>query len=160
MAQTQPHERINLAFLGGEPLINRDVLRRTVAYAQSRADARRQKIGYSITTNGTLITQEDVEFFSAMGFAVTVSLDGPQDAHDGLRPFKGGCGSFEAVVIRIGPLLAQRGAMQVTARVTVTPRVSSCAVHSSSCSTSVSTMSGSRRCLLLPGASLSSTAEA
>lgn len=120
-SETEPAERINLAFLGGEPLINRDVLRQTAQYARQRAKGRGQPIGFSITTNGTLITPEDCDFFAAFGFAVTVSLDGSRAAHDRQRPFKGGRGSFDSIVRRLQPLLASQGAMQVTARVTVTP---------------------------------------
>jgi uncharacterized protein len=121
LAETEPEQRINLAYLGGEPLINRDVLRQTTHYAQQRASRRGQKIGFSITTNGTLVTPEDCDFFAAFGFAVTVSLDGSRAAHDRQRPFKGGRGSFDTIVQRLQPLLAKQGAMQVTARVTVTP---------------------------------------
>jgi uncharacterized protein len=121
ISETRPDERINLAFLGGEPLVNRTVLRRATEYASSRAAERDQAIGFSITTNGTLVEPDDAEFFDRYGFAVTVSLDGPADVHDRLRPFKGGRGSFERIIARIRPLLARRGRMQTTARVTVTP---------------------------------------
>ncbi len=122
LAETTPDQRINLAFLGGEPLINRDVLRQTVLYAANRAGERGQPIGFSITTNGTLLRPDDAEFFAAHRFAVTISLDGPRAAHDRQRPFKGGRGSFDQILDRAAPLLARKGAMQVTARVTVTPQ--------------------------------------
>lgn len=122
LKETSVGERINLAFLGGEPLVNRDVLRRTAEYARDHAAARGQKIGFSITTNGTLLTPADADFFEDFGFAVTVSLDGPRETHDRQRPFKSGRGSFDIIVKRLEPLLARRGAMQVTARVTVTPK--------------------------------------
>ena len=121
LGETNASERINLAFLGGEPLINREILRRTVEYAQQRTAERGQQIRFSITTNGTLLTADDADFFDTFGFAVTVSLDGPRPIHDRQRSFKGGRGSYDQIVSRIKPLLARRGAMQVTARVTVTP---------------------------------------
>jgi uncharacterized protein len=120
-ADTRPDERINLAFLGGEPLINRPVLRQATVYAATRARERGQPIGFSITTNGTLITPDDAVFFEAHGFAVTISIDGPGPIHDRLRPFKAGRGSYARILERIAPLLAHEGRMQVTARVTVTP---------------------------------------
>jgi uncharacterized protein len=42
--------------------------------------------------------------------------------HDQLRPTKGGKGSFERVMRNVRPLLALQRRMQVTARVTVTPK--------------------------------------
>jgi uncharacterized protein len=113
--------RLNLAFLGGEPLVNRAVLYAATRHATQLAERRGNPITFSITTNGTLLTEADAEFFEAHGFAVTVSLDGPREAHNLLRPFKSGSGSFDAIVQRIRPLLALQRRMQVSARVTVTP---------------------------------------
>jgi uncharacterized protein len=121
IGQTRPDESINIAFLGGEPLINRTVLRQATVYASEKAAARGQKVGFSITTNGTLVDRDDADFFERHGFAVTISLDGPASVHDQLRPFKGGRGSFERIIERIQPLLRRVGRMQTTARVTVTP---------------------------------------
>ena len=113
--------RLNLAFLGGEPLVNRAVLQAATRYAAELAERRGNPITFSITTNGTLLTEADAEFFEAHAFAVTISLDGPRDTHNLLRPFKSGNGSFDAILQRIRPLLALQRRMQVSARVTVTP---------------------------------------
>lgn len=111
----------NIAFLGGEPLANRAVLRAAVARARYWSTVNGSITTFSITTNGTLVRPEDIEFFAAEKFAVTVSLDGFGEAHDRQRPFKGGRGSFSHIVDRLTPLLAACGP-QVSARVTVTPQ--------------------------------------
>jgi uncharacterized protein len=113
--------KLNLSFLGGEPLVNRGVLRETTLYAVDRAQRRSIPITFSITTNGTLLTEDDGEFFEEHGFAVTVSLDGPRDMHNKLRPYKSGSGSFDEIMRRVRPLLARQKRMQVGARITVTP---------------------------------------
>jgi uncharacterized protein len=118
----EPDARLNLAFLGGEPLVNRKVLRAATRRALELANRRGAKITFSITTNGTLLSEDDGCFFEEHGFAVTISIDGPQDVHDALRPFKGGRGSFDAIMKRVEPLLKLQQRMQVSARVTVTPR--------------------------------------
>jgi uncharacterized protein len=117
-----PGARLNLAFLGGEPLINRDVLRAATRRAVALAAERGVEVTFSITTNGTLVTEEDGEFFEEHGFAVTISLDGPRDTHDAQRPFRGGRSSYDVIMRNVGPLLALQRRMQVTARVTVTPQ--------------------------------------
>jgi uncharacterized protein len=122
LAEVDAGGRVNLAFLGGEPLANRGVLRAATERAVALAAARGIEIGLSITTNGTLLRADDGDFFERHGFAVTVSLDGLGEVHDRLRPFKGGRGSFERIVANVLPLLAQARRMQVSARVTVTPR--------------------------------------
>lgn len=115
-------ERVNLAFMGGEPLINRALVRSVTEYASGRAKERGAAVGFSLTTNGTLLTPEDGDFFEDYGFAVTVSLDGINEIHDQLRPFKSGRGSFASIRENVLPLLGRQGKMQVVARVTVTPR--------------------------------------
>jgi uncharacterized protein len=120
-SETAKGDRVNLAFLGGEPLVNRDVVRAATVYAAREGVRRNVGVGFSITTNGTLLNDSDAEFFEEHGFAVTVSLDGPRELHDRQRPYKGGGGSFAAVQRRLTPLLARQKRMQVSARVTVTP---------------------------------------
>jgi uncharacterized protein len=118
---TPAGQRINIAFLGGEPLTNRQVLRAVTEFASRTAAAKGVTAGFSITTNATLLTEEDGAFFEEHGFAVTVSIDGIGAAHDRLRPFKGGRGSFDRIINRVRPVLSQQERMQVSARVTVTP---------------------------------------
>jgi uncharacterized protein len=113
---------VNLSFLGGEPLFNRAVIRAATERAVTRAREKGVVLTLSLTTNGTLLTAEDAGFLEEHGFAVTVSLDGPQPVHDRLRAFKGGQGSFARVMANLEPLLARQRRMQVSARVTVTPR--------------------------------------
>ncbi|MDG4554290.1 MAG: SPASM domain-containing protein [Candidatus Competibacter sp.] len=121
IAGATPGSRLNLAFMGGEPLANRRVLRATTEYASQLAARRNLQLGFSVTTNGTLITPDDGVFFEAYGFAVTVSFDGLGADHDRLRPFRSGKGTFDHIIKRITPLLRTQKHMQVSTRVTVTP---------------------------------------
>lgn len=121
IARTAAGARINLAFMGGEPLANRATLRAATQYARQQAEQRQIDCRFSITTNGSLLRVDDADFFEEHGFAVTVSLDGPAEQHNRLRPFKGGKGSFDAIIERLTPLLERQRQMQVSARVTVTP---------------------------------------
>lgn len=115
-------EKVQLTFLGGEPLANRKALTEATAYAVSKAGKKKINVGFSITTNGTMVTAADARFFEEYGFAVTISLDGVGKIHDLQRPMKGGKGSFDLIMKNLGPLLAMQEKMQVSARVTVTPR--------------------------------------
>lgn len=121
IAATVPGGGVKIAFMGGEPMVARDLIRRAVDYANTRGAARAVQVGYSLTTNGTLIAPEDAEFFARHRFAVTVSLDGGREVNDRLRPDRAGKGSFDRVAQRIGPLLERRDRLQLSARVTVTP---------------------------------------
>jgi uncharacterized protein len=120
----KPGARVNVAFMGGEPLINRPVVRAATNYAARLGAERGVEVGFSITTNGTLLNDEDGEFFEHHGFAVTISLDGLKQQHDRQRPFKHGGGSFDRIIERVRPLLARQQRMQVSARATVAPGAS------------------------------------
>lgn len=117
-----PGERVNIAFMGGEPLVNRNTIREATEFAEQYGEEKGVRVGFSITTNGTLVTADDGDFFERHGFAVTVSLDGVGQDHDRLRPYKGGRGSYDRIISNITPLLAKQHRMQVTARITVTPK--------------------------------------
>ena len=119
---TQPGDRVNLSFMGGEPLISRPLIHKATELAMATAQEQQVKVGFGITTNGTLLTAADADFFERYGFAVTVSLDGVGATHDRLRPFKGGGGSFDRILANLEPLLARSRQMSVSARVTVTPQ--------------------------------------
>jgi uncharacterized protein len=120
--ETRPEDQVSLSFLGGEPLLNRSVIRAATEHAAALAAVRESTLRLSITSNGTLIRPEDFDFFENHGFAVTISLDGVGDVHNRQRPFKNGAGSYEQVLERIRPGLQQQRRMQVSARVTVTPK--------------------------------------
>src|SRR5262249_30496169 len=106
---------------GGEPLIARSLIRDVTEFAAAEARTRHVRIGFSITTNGTLLREDDGDFFDEHKFAVTVSVDGTSVAHDRLRPFRSGNGTYERIVARVAPLLGRQREMRMSARVTVTP---------------------------------------
>lgn len=112
---------VRLAFLGGEPLTNRAGLRRATELAERMAATRNIRVDFSLTTNGTLLTEDDAEFLAAHAFSVTVSLDGVGDFHDRLRPFRNGRGSFDRIARRLNPLFERQDRINLSARVTVTP---------------------------------------
>jgi uncharacterized protein len=120
--ETCPGDTVSLSFLGGEPLLNRGVIRAATEHAAALAAVRKSALRLSITSNGTLIRPEDFAFFETHGFAVTISLDGVGDVHNRQRPLKHGGRSYEQIVERIRPGLNHQRLMQVSARVTVTPR--------------------------------------
>ena len=113
--------KVQLTFLGGEPLINRRALQETTEYCFQQAEKKNVQVGFSITTNGTLLKEEDALFFEKYSFAVTISLDGLGDIHNNLRPMKDGRGSYDLIIEKIKPLLLLQHNMQISARVTVTP---------------------------------------
>ena len=116
-AAADPKVGVRVTFFGGEPLLNKPVIRKVVARCNELAAARGQNTGYSITTNATLMDDETADLIVTNNFGLMVSLDGPQALHDGQCPTRDGRGSFEQASAGIRLLLA-RGA-RVTARCTM-----------------------------------------
>lgn len=117
-----PGEKIVLAFMGGEPLFNRNVLHETTQYAAEKAAEKQVEVDFTMTTNATLIRPEDIQLFQKYGITLTISIDGLGATNDSLRPFVSGKGSFEKVAEKVKQVLeVPNRSFQVNARVTVTP---------------------------------------
>ncbi|MBB2708422.1 SPASM domain-containing protein (plasmid) [Rhizobium sophoriradicis] len=118
-AKATPNAPVTVGFLGGEPLMNRKLVHDAVRYASSTGAAKGLDVRFSITTNGTLVTDEDIAMFRSNRFAVTISVDGDRERHDAQRPDRRGRGSREILVKRLAPLLNEPGLAQVAARMSV-----------------------------------------
>ena len=68
-----------LTFYGGEPLLNFDLISQVINYVKSKSNA---NIYYSITTNGTLLDEEKINFLSKNKIFLMISLDGDKTVHD------------------------------------------------------------------------------
>jgi len=89
---------VEFVWHGGEPLLMGIHFYEEVVELQKKFKRENQVIMNSIATNGTLISQEWVDFFKANDFHVGVSLDGPPEVHNANRIFKSGQGSFEQMM--------------------------------------------------------------
>lgn len=94
--------KVIIGFYGGEPLLAFDLIKKIVQYIHSTFPER--KVEYSITTNGTLLNNEIIEFFIREKFQMTLSIDGPKEIHDKNRHFQSGRGSFDFIVQKLTKL--------------------------------------------------------
>jgi uncharacterized protein len=84
-----PDSVINFSWHGGEPtVLGLGYFRKIVALQRKHAPPNR-RITNGMQTNGTLIDEEWCRFLAEEGFAVGLSLDGPQEMHDRYRRTKG-----------------------------------------------------------------------
>lgn len=111
---------VKLSFFGGEPLLNFALVEKLVAYARQRGEEQGKRFHFALTTNGTLLREEIVDFLLRERISVTVSMDGSQEAHDRNRPMKGGRGSYERILPGLKRLLAGDTRRPIGARVTLT----------------------------------------
>jgi uncharacterized protein len=110
----------HLTFFGGETLMNLPVLKRTIAYARTRAAEVGKQVDFSLTTNATLLKPDIIEFLADNQVGVTISIDGPKDLQNKFRVFHNGAGSYDVVVPKIKALLQKHRSRPVGARVTLT----------------------------------------
>jgi uncharacterized protein len=116
-----PLSPVTVGFLGGEPFVNRQLIQRAVEYAAEEGSKRGLDVRFSVTTNGTLLHEEDVELLRKHRFAVTVSVDGGEQIQNLQRPASGGKrGSYQMLFDATRSLLRNPGLAQVAARATVT----------------------------------------
>ena len=78
------------------------MIKQITEYAENRFSGK--SIGFSITTNATLLTGEKYAFMKDHGFSITISMDGDRISHNRNRIFPSGIGSFETVVHNIDNL--------------------------------------------------------
>ncbi len=89
----------HMTLFGGEPLLNpRAALRLGQSlYAVCRGNRVEQRI--SLITNGVLLTEEFVSELAAVGLnRIKVTLDGDEEAHDSVRRYKNGKGSYRTIL--------------------------------------------------------------
>jgi uncharacterized protein len=85
---------LTIGLYGGEPLLEFNLIKRIIRYANQKAGEWDKKINYTLTTNGTLLTDEILDFLSDNKVNITLSIDGNQETHDTNRVFPDGSGSF------------------------------------------------------------------
>ena len=69
--------QIALAFYGGEPLLNFEIIKSSVLYIESLFYTK--NISFYLTTNASLFNDYIIDFFIEHDFFITISLDGPTD---------------------------------------------------------------------------------
>jgi len=83
-----------VTFFGGEPLIEYALLKKIVLDSEEKYGS---EVQFRLSTNGTLLNRENLDFFNEHKFYFTLSLDGGKTQQDTLRKTAGGKGSFDAV---------------------------------------------------------------
>ena len=91
-------ERSRIIFHGGEPLlINATVYEELIKSIKEILP----NAQFSIQTNGTLITKENIEVFKRYNVSVGISIDGYNEEQNYCRIYKNGNNSFKVVMKKI-----------------------------------------------------------
>ncbi len=105
MKQSGDDKKVGIVFFGGEPFMNFPVMKQVVEYADKQAKTYKKSIDYSVTTNGSLLNQERINFLRDHNIYTTVSMDGGKKVQDQQRPLPDGKGSYDVVEDKVRSLL-------------------------------------------------------
>jgi len=92
-----------LNFYGGEPLLNFDLIEKTLSFLEDKNRELKKRGSYSLTTNGSLLTEKTIRFLNEHKFFVVLSFDGLAQEQQRKK------GTFESTVSLIKKILKSPG---------------------------------------------------
>lgn len=110
-----------IAFMGGEPFVNRPLIHDIAEYATKTAQLSGHRVRFALTTNATLLTADDAALLARYPFSVTVSLDGDDEANDRHRSLRGARSAHERALKGVHLLTAGERPRHLSIRATVSP---------------------------------------
>ena len=117
-----PSSSIKIEFQGGEPLLNFDIIRFVLDYAEWKNVTARKRLDFVLCSNLTLITEAHLKVFKEHRVNISTSLDGPLDIHNFNRPLQDQSNTYEEVVKKIALCRKYLGQGSVSALMTVTKK--------------------------------------
>lgn len=95
-------QNLNIHFGSAEPLLNWQVLKKSVQYSRSLDPEAK----LAVNTNLSLITQTKAEFLRDNSVYISTSLDGPVQGNDLIRTFPDGSGTYKTIISKFKMLSA------------------------------------------------------
>ncbi len=111
---------IDIGFFGGEPLLEFTLMRQIVRAVEEHPGFQGRKVSFTLTTNGTLLSGEGLDFLREHAFKVCVSCDGAPRVQDLHRHAPDGKGSSALVERNLATAQTVLGDLAVNA--VYTPR--------------------------------------
>ncbi|MDE7093697.1 MAG: thioether cross-link-forming SCIFF peptide maturase [Oscillospiraceae bacterium] len=108
LEKSENREQLELDFFGGEPLMNFDVVKQVVLYAREQEKKYNKHFRFTITTNGMLLNDDNINFINQEMSNVVLSIDGRKCVNDKMRPTPNGKGSYDVILPKFKKLVAQR----------------------------------------------------
>lgn len=85
---SRPGQEKRLSYMGGEPTIEFALVKESYNYAKEQAQKKGITLEATLTTNGTLLNQEMIDYFITNKMTIKLSVEGDKATHDQNRPFK------------------------------------------------------------------------
>lgn len=116
-----PRHNIEVDLFGGEPLMNFESVKEIMDYAKEQGKLHNKNIRFTITTNATLLNDENMEYINQNMGNVVLSIDGRKEVNDKIRTRFDGSGTYDQILPKIKKMAEMRqGNKQYYARGTFT----------------------------------------
>lgn len=113
---------LSIGWFGGEPLLGFDVVEEISEKARQICASNGIRFSSNMTTNGSLLGPERAARCVAAGVSrYQITLDGPADTHDRMRPLAGGGPSFDTIIANLRNLRENVHGFHVALRVNFSP---------------------------------------
>ena len=107
IASSGSRRNLEVDFFGGEPMLNFDTVKALVAYGREKENETNKCFRFTLTTNGSLLTEADHDYINTHFDNVVLSLDGRPQVNDKMRKI-GKHGSYDTVYPKIKALADAR----------------------------------------------------
>lgn len=109
IARSGSRRNIEVDFFGGEPLMAMDTVKATVEYARSIEKEAGKCFRFTMTTNGMLLNDENIEYINREMSNCVLSIDGRPEVNDNMRVTVSGKGSYDVIMPKFKKLVEGRG---------------------------------------------------
>ena len=89
---------LEVDFFGGEPLMNFETVKKIVEYGKIEEKKHNKNIRFTITTNGLLLNEENMEYINENMYNVVLSIDGRKEVNDAMRYTINGQGTYDIIL--------------------------------------------------------------
>ncbi|EYE89625.1 radical SAM protein [Fervidicella metallireducens AeB] len=103
-----PRKNIEVDLFGGEPLMNFEVVKQIMEYAKEEGKIHNKNIRFTITTNATLLNDENMEYINENMGNVVLSIDGRKSVTDKIRVRRDGSGIHDIILPKIKKMVSMR----------------------------------------------------
>jgi uncharacterized protein len=113
---------IEIDFFGGEPLLNLDTVKEIVEYAREKEKEFNKHFRFTITTNGILLNDSNMDYLNDTMDNIVLSIDGRKEVNDEMRVRVDGSGCYKDILPKFQKLASIRGTKDYYVRGTYTAR--------------------------------------
>ncbi|MGG7164357.1 thioether cross-link-forming SCIFF peptide maturase [Clostridium ihumii] len=103
-----PRKNIEVDLFGGEPLMAMDTIKEIVDYAKVEEKKHNKNIRFTMTTNATLLNEENMKYLDENMGNLVLSIDGRKEVNDKVRVRIDGSGCYDSILPKIKKMVDVR----------------------------------------------------